>query len=141
MKAGDLLFVYGTLRRGESADLSNKTAVEFVGEDRINGDLYNLGWFPGVKNVNTDEMESYFYPSLSMVHGDVFRILDASITSMLDAYEGYPSLYGRSVVLSGEGRLVWVYTYNGVPQESQRISSGDWKTGQPIGHPNAYTAA
>jgi gamma-glutamylcyclotransferase (GGCT)/AIG2-like uncharacterized protein YtfP len=109
MKKGDLLFVYGTLRRGASADLGNKMGASFVSHDRINGRLYSVGsgWFPGVKTGGPE-----FHPDDSSVVGDVFLLNDDKIVNQLDAYEGYPSLYDRSVVRTEEGRDVWVYTYN-----------------------------
>lgn len=136
MKKGDCIFVYGTLRRGERADLAKQArnfSVDYMGTDRINGRLYHLGSFPGVKIIGsdlpfTDEMET--------VTGEVFRVRDVSIGAMLDAYEGYvppedrkpeyPGLYDRRQVQSDKGRTVWVYTYNHPVIEEQRIESGDW---------------
>lgn len=131
MKKGEFLFVYGTLRKGERADLSKQSrdfGVSFVCEDVINGDLYHLGGFPGLKIKGDD-----FSSSLPIVHGETFLINDVSIVSILDAYEGYDyehptqGLYNRSQVKSGEGLLVWVYTYNHPVTSDQRIESGDWK--------------
>lgn len=126
MEKGDLLFVYGTLRRSASSDLSDNLGVDFVGEDKIHGGLYALGWFPGVKltpsDLETPETEAFKYP----VIGDVFRIRDGAIVARLDAYEGYPSLYDRSRVTTLLNRTVWVYTYNPDVSEDKRIASGDW---------------
>jgi gamma-glutamylcyclotransferase (GGCT)/AIG2-like uncharacterized protein YtfP len=123
MQSGSLLFVYGTLRKGESADLSKRLQVSFIGEDQINGDLYRLGWFPGVTLT-----PGQFDPSLPAVHGDVFRIKDASIIPMLDAYEGYPSLFDRMETETAGGRHVTVYTYaRPILDPLSRMASGDWK--------------
>jgi gamma-glutamylcyclotransferase (GGCT)/AIG2-like uncharacterized protein YtfP len=138
MKKGDLLFVYGTLRRGESADLSvgqRGHKVLFVGKDAINGLLYNLGYYPGIKEVT----DAPFSPDLPVVVGDVFTIGDESITEVLDAYEGYPSLYGREVVQSQKGRSVWVYTYNHEVADSQRILNGDWQSRRDVPIQSGYT--
>jgi gamma-glutamylcyclotransferase (GGCT)/AIG2-like uncharacterized protein YtfP len=124
MKKGDLLFVYGTLRQGESADLSLKSGAKLIGADTINGLIYNIGWFPGVHlPKNTD---NGFDPRLPEVHGEVFEITDDAMVRQLDNYEGYPNLYDRSQVETSRSRFVWVYTYNGSPGDNQRIVSGDW---------------
>ena len=122
MKVGDLIFVYGSLRQGESADLSLSSGCEFVGEDSVNGLLFDISWFPGVVLTKN----SGFDPKLPEVYGEVYRIKDAKMTRQLDSYEGYPNLYGRSQVETSRSRFVWVYTYNGIVGDNQRIMSGDW---------------
>lgn len=132
MKKGDCIFVYGTLRRGERADLSKQFysfGVDFLSADKINGKLYHLGSFPGVKAEFDAEA---FVPDHPPVIGEVYRIRDASIVAILDAYESYHAdnptigLYNRGLVPSERGRKVWVYTYNHPVIEDQRIESGDW---------------
>jgi gamma-glutamylcyclotransferase (GGCT)/AIG2-like uncharacterized protein YtfP len=125
MRKGSLLFVYGTLRRGERADLSKHEKdfdVTYLGGDIINGKLYNLGSYPGVKELGGTE----FDVSLPRVHGDVFRLESESIITILDHYEGYPYLYSRATTETMDGREVWVYTYNGEVDELRKIQSGDW---------------
>ena len=129
MKKGDLIAVYGTLRRGERAALDKgfySYGVDFIGADRISAKMYHLGSFPGVKSV-TD-----FDETLPTVVVEVFRIRDASIIAILDAYESYNSeqptqgLYNRCQVETERGRTAWVYTFNGMVIEDQRIDGGDW---------------
>ena len=128
MHKGDYLFVYGTLRRGESSDLSrNHLQVDYIGEDKINGELFNLGWYAGVRDATDDEIKS-FDPEGHVVVGDVFRIRDQGIVPHLDAYEGYPTLYNRVRVKTERDRTVWVYTYNPATAPDRLIPSGDWKT-------------
>lgn len=130
MKLGNFLFVYGTLRRGEAADLSQGRAAygaKFIEKDRINGEIYNLGWYPGVKLLPSLPPSSLFDSSGPTVTGDVFRITDESITPILDAYEGFPSLYNRHKVETENGFIAWVYTYNGVPTPDRLIPAGDWQ--------------
>jgi gamma-glutamylcyclotransferase (GGCT)/AIG2-like uncharacterized protein YtfP len=122
MKKNDLLFVYGTLRVGESADLSANTLGEYLGEDCINGLIYNLGWYPGVV---TQSMA--FDPGKPAVRGDVFRIGCDSMVGQLDSYEGYPNLYDRIETMTAGGLHVWVYTYNHDVNPDNLIASGDWK--------------
>jgi gamma-glutamylcyclotransferase (GGCT)/AIG2-like uncharacterized protein YtfP len=130
MLKGDFIFVYGTLRRGERMDLTKQKRnweLDFVTRDRINGQMFTLGAYPGVKHVN-----SRFDPNDPTVIGEVFRLRGQSIVAILDAYEGYNAdapttgLYNRCQVRSERGRIVWVYTYNGMVLPEQLIESGDW---------------
>lgn len=137
IKQGEYIFVYGTLRKGERADLSREQShfsAQFVGEDRIAGVLYNLGSYPGVKNAS--DFENSAIPAAGVeagsslsetITGEVFRARDDSLGQVLDAYEGFPYLYNREQVTTENGRLVWVYTYNDDVPAEKLIPSGDWK--------------
>lgn len=123
MQVNDLIFVYGTLRRGESNDLSSwraGSAVRFVGEATIGGELYDCGWYPGVKNPDN------FGASDSVVHGEVFEIMEEGVVDRLDDYEGYPSLYDRTQVVTDGGHRVWVYVFLHDVDPEKLIKSGDW---------------
>lgn len=123
---GDLLFVYGTLRKGEAADLSKGQSawgVDYLATDEINGCLYHIGAYPGAKLESMPE----FDPTKPAIVGEVFRTRDQSIIAILDAYEGYPYLYTRLQTMTRDGRLVWVYVYNPPVIPDQLIESGDWK--------------
>lgn len=116
MKVGDKLFVYGTLRPGHGANNFLNGRASHVGEDRIHGRMYNMGWFPGVR---LDEQES-------IIIGDVYEIEDEGLPAVLDTYEGYPNLYGRKLVKTEGGEDVWVYEINVVSASRPVIESGDW---------------
>ena len=133
MKKGDELFVYGTLRRGERADLHRSAcqfSVEYLGRDKINGKLYSLGPYPGIKLIPS--LNGDFDSSLPLVVGDAFYIKDSSVCANLDAYECYnpeaptQGLYDRTQVVAESGRIVWVYVFNGPVIEDQLIETGDW---------------
>lgn len=130
MQKGDLIFVYGTLRHGERADLSKQQhnfGVSYLGEDDINGELFHLGAFPGLKAEGGS-----FNHKNPTVHGEVFRIRETSIITILDCYELYnpdnpkSGLYDRIQTETAQGRTVWVYIYNGATLPEQKIDSGDW---------------
>lgn len=130
MQKGDCIFVYGTLRRGERADLqkqAHRFDVTFCGNDAINGLMYHLGAYPGIKLLTQN-----FNSELPLVYGEVFRIHDIAMVAIMDAYEGYDAdhpergLYNRSQVLSQTDRPVWVYEYNPPVTADQMIESGDW---------------
>lgn len=126
MKKGDLIAVYGTLRRGERADLHSSQKsfeAQFVCDDRIAGELFNLGSYPGVKNVSS-VIQGEDLPAVVV---EVFKIKDDSLVTILDHYEGYPYLYDRCEVVTERGHKVWVYTYNSPCKSDDLIPSGDWK--------------
>lgn len=117
-----MLFVYGTLRRGESMDLENDMGTTFVSGQKINGFLYDLGWYPGVKTE-----AGHFDAGKPSVIGDVFLIRNDKVCEKLDAYEGYPSLYTRLQTETDHGQVVWVYVYNHDVTGEQLIPTGDWQ--------------
>lgn len=137
MKQGDFIFVYGTLRKGERADLAKQAChfnVRPCGKDRINGKLYHLGAYPGVKQIpGTD-----FDPEKPCVVGDLFLVNDPSVGAFLDAYEGYfpdepdQGLYNRRIFHTEKGKLAWVYTYNAAVTSDQQLHSGDWCKNQDM---------
>lgn len=135
MKKDDLLFVYGTLRVGQSADLSDgrySDGVEYVDSDVINGKIFDLGWFPGAKVT-----PGHFDTGAPSIIGDVFRLTDDAIIPRLDGYEGYPNLYDRVQTETASGRHVWVYVYNAHIPEERQIVSGDWLLKENNGMPSA----
>ncbi len=127
IKKGDLIFVYGTLRCGCSADLSQKPNNTFITNDRINGEMYNIGWFPGVQDVIPVEVAG-FNEGQPTIKGEVFQVDADSLGVLLDLYEGYPDLYDRKQVSTETGLTVWVYTYNGDCSSKEHITGGDWTT-------------
>lgn len=125
MQKGDLVFVYGTLRHGESADISKKfEGIVPVGVDRINGQIFDVGWYPGLKPVSED---FDFLTGEPKVTGEVYIIPDEKAVSRLDEYEGYPALYGRREFETESGKTVWAYVYNRPVQYHDIVVSGDWK--------------
>lgn len=121
MNVGDNLFVYGSLRRGEAADLSEKPGASFLKPDSINGLLYTVSWYPGAK------VEPGCYDaSLPSIKGDVFSLDDDQISHLLDAYEGYPTLFDRVETVTASGLIVWVYTYNAPLPDDNLVPDGDW---------------
>lgn len=122
MQKDDYVFVYGTLRLGEGANLRYLKTAEYIGEDRVNGLLYNLGSFPGLK-----AKKRQFTFDFPIVCGDVYCLTETEQAMNLDRYEGYPSLYSRIQTETESGITVWTYIYNGMVYDKQLISSGDWK--------------
>lgn len=111
------IFVYGTLRRGES----------------------NHGFLAGSVFLRAGRTEPRFtlvslgeYPAMLMggetaVHGEVYAV-DPRTLAALDALEEHPDLYRRQTIHLQDGTEVWAYLLpkaqaSGCPQ----IPSGDWQ--------------
>lgn len=112
-----MVFVYGTLLRGESNHDLLKNA-EFVGEAQTSPeyDLVNLGAFPGM--VAGGE---------TGIKGEIFSVNDVTLKA-LDRLEGHPVFYRRTMLkLKGfgavEGYLFPRKRMNGY----DCIESGDWR--------------
>jgi gamma-glutamylcyclotransferase (GGCT)/AIG2-like uncharacterized protein YtfP len=119
------LFVYGTLRPGCGHSMSSflSERARCMGNARINGRLYQCGWFPGL--LPAEEPEDW-------VRGDLFDLTSAEATlAELDRYENDASdLFERRQVPvfsdSGEKCNAWVYFYRGQVDPARRIRSGDF---------------
>ena len=124
----ELVFVYGTLRKGQRANHYLETS-QFLDEGRLDGyNIYDLGSYPGVKKYEG-------FPS--RVKGEVYEVSSKWIP-ILDRYEGCrpndpeQSLYLRAQVdvwlvnRLAKVRDVWVYVYNNPVDHCQIIPSGDW---------------
>lgn len=113
-RGGDLLFVYGTLKRG-FANHRQLGGAPFAGEMTMPGiDLHDLGPFP-MAIVGT-----------GCAHGELYRVAD-SLLAALDRFEGAPRLYERQRLPLADGRQAWVYL--GRPRQvrhSPRLADGRW---------------
>lgn len=91
-----LVFVYGTLRRGQSNHhwLSD---ARWLGEQELEGLLlHDLGPFPMA------------VPGEGRVAGELYAVSPARL-AQLDRLEGYPRLYDRRRWPLADGRATWVY--------------------------------
>ena len=113
------IIFYGTLQHdGQTAvheDIKRK--LKYVERCVFKGELYDLGRYPGLKRGDT------------VIHGELYKILDTSILSILDNYEATDNeneeLPGFSRALA-DGIAAWVYYYDGPVTEDTRITSGVW---------------
>lgn len=121
MKSGDKIFVYGTLRPGHGANYMMERGAKHVEKTRISGTMYNMGWFPGVRVEGDGE----FISEGPTVTGDLYEITDDNLSSVLDSYEGYPTLYGRKQVTTESGEKTWVYEINDA-RDRPLIPTGVW---------------
>ena len=119
------VFVYGTLRC-KPGQTKNKLGMTSTGQFLfVQGSLYGLGWFPGVK---LDDPGSVYCEVLSVSDQELQR---------LDYYEGCyiddpsVSLFTRRLI-NVDGTEGWIYEFNGSVHNKTRIITGDWFEPEPL---------
>ncbi|RYD17658.1 MAG: gamma-glutamylcyclotransferase [Verrucomicrobiaceae bacterium] len=119
-----LVFVYGTLRRGGSNHF-RMAGAEFLAPGTVMGRMYKIDWYPGL--VIDDAGDE--------IHGEVFSI-GPELLGELDVFEGVSagevenSDYRRvpvTVVLQDSRTVMaWVWEWLGQFDELSRVREGDW---------------
>jgi gamma-glutamylcyclotransferase (GGCT)/AIG2-like uncharacterized protein YtfP len=115
------VFVYGTLKKGgHFHDVLQGSLL--IGEGEVEGQLYNLGAFPGlVQGAGT-------------VKGELYELGGEANLERLDHLEGFfaesphKSLFvrkQRNIEVGGETHLVWVYYFNMDISGKERIGVWD----------------
>ncbi len=140
MSGGDLLFVYGSLRRASTHPLARclRGHATHLGEARCAGRLVDLGAYPGLIEGQGEREGG---PESEVV-GDLFRLATAPdianadrLWEELDAYEDLsppaPELpeYVRRLQTCrcpNEEREAWVYAYIGDVGDAPQVPGGDW---------------
>ena len=117
------VFVYGTLRRGQSNDITRfKPSPCFVGDAVIAGQLYDLGLYPGAR-----------LDGEGRVHGEVYAIAP-ELEAQLDVLEevrphptGEYERQERGVYVQGRrlNCLVYEIAFDRV-RDAARLPTGDW---------------
>jgi gamma-glutamylcyclotransferase (GGCT)/AIG2-like uncharacterized protein YtfP len=111
----DALFVYGSLRSefdNAHARLLREEA-DFMGRATVRGSLFRNGIFPGYRNEPD-----------GIVQGELWKLREPESTlAALDEYEG--DVYSRISATTNLGEA-WIYLYNGVVKQEERILSGDF---------------
>ncbi len=118
----ELVFVYGTLRKGASNHFRMEGA-DCLGKAVVTGELYRIDWYPGVILCQEGPL----------VHGEIYRVRPA-LLAQLDRFEGIRGATGdeyarvRALAHADAGRPVevWVYEYRGRIEKDWRMSTGDW---------------
>lgn len=118
-----VVFVYGTLRRGQERAGVMEAGGQFMGEaETVAGfGLFDLGPFPAMAAINGDP---------GTVCGELWRVTPGTL-EQLDAIEGHPDFYRRSRIAvegrDGSRRWVWAYLLlRASIGEAERIVGGDW---------------
>ena len=127
--ATHLVFVYGTLKRGQTHHHLLATA-RFAGEAQALGlSLHDLGPFPMAIAAAQPETGAETDPETVPVSGDVFAVDDETLEQLeqLDRLEGVPRLYQRQQLELLDGRRVWIYL--GQPHQVRHrpaLATGRW---------------
>jgi gamma-glutamylcyclotransferase (GGCT)/AIG2-like uncharacterized protein YtfP len=111
-----LVFVYGTLKRGEK-NHDWLEGASWQGEAELSGVLlHDLGPFPmAVIGEGT-------------AIGEVYAVEEHGL-ARLDELEGYPRLYDRQMLSLNDGRRAWVYL--GRPRQvrhAPQVDGGSWNS-------------
>ncbi|GEM_PF-661087 len=125
------VFVYGTLRRGGSNDITRlRPAPRLVGTARLRGVLYGLGPYPGMRLEGHGEDDP-------PVIGEVYAVSEA-LERQLDVIEGLrldlpaqdlDEYAKRDVVVEVGGQPVECFMYEIHPRSAEataRLLHGDW---------------
>jgi len=112
---GELVFVYGTLRRGASNHYRIQSA-EFVTAGSVCGQLFRVTWYPALLSGGPD-----------LVKGELYRVSSSSL-SELDEFEGceYRRIKTEVLLEDGTSEQAWVWEWLGNTNKLVRVLSGDW---------------
>jgi gamma-glutamylcyclotransferase (GGCT)/AIG2-like uncharacterized protein YtfP len=129
--SGELVFVYGTLRRGGS-NAFRMDGAEFITSGKVEGRLYVISWYPGLVLERGSET----------VEGDLFRVGPDQLVA-LDEFEGisaneiegaeYRRVKTEVTTMDNQVLLAWSYEWKGPVEESKQIPSGDWLQAESVG--------
>jgi gamma-glutamylcyclotransferase (GGCT)/AIG2-like uncharacterized protein YtfP len=127
----DLLFVYGTLRKGHSNKMAAYLAshAEFLTHGWFQGRMYQISYYPGVIASDDEDERAY---------GEIYRLNDPETSlAILDAYEEcsaqhtQPAEYKRitASIFAMDGNMfeqVWIYLYQWPITDKTLIKEGDF---------------
>ncbi|NAW87875.1 gamma-glutamylcyclotransferase [Photobacterium halotolerans] len=111
------VFVYGSLRRGQS-NHGLLSRARYLGECQLAGyAMYNLGPYPAALKQPGSE---------GVLFGEVYDV-DADTFRELDILEGLGEEYCREQVETSFG-LAWIYLYLQPLDRASLIPQGDWSS-------------
>lgn len=119
----ELVFVYGTLRRGGSNAFRMEGAV-FCGEGWVEGELYAISWYPG---LTLKEGAGCVIGEIYQVGPEQMRALDEFEGLSAGEVEGSEYRRVKVPVMLDETRVsAWVYEWKGPVDPGRKVVSGDW---------------
>jgi gamma-glutamylcyclotransferase (GGCT)/AIG2-like uncharacterized protein YtfP len=118
-----LFFVYGTLRKGDSNDITVlKPAPRYLGRARIKGVMFHLGGYPGVTLGGDKDIVGEVYA--------VGAALEAKLDAIESEYPAQPDEYAkRAIQLKVDDKTLDCFVYEINPRFALGkpvIASGDW---------------
>jgi gamma-glutamylaminecyclotransferase len=111
-----LLFVYGTLRRGEPNHLE-------LGEARF---LRSVWTEPRYELVDLGDYPALLEDGDAPVAGELYEV-DAALLGWLDRFEDVPELYERKSVATPDGAVLAYVMSRARAGHAPRIANGDWQ--------------
>jgi gamma-glutamylcyclotransferase (GGCT)/AIG2-like uncharacterized protein YtfP len=129
---GNLLFVYGTLRKDPKNEMYHTLArfSIYVGEGQIRGELYDLGTYPGVflQEGSTGDVLGEVYELNAQHAGRTWQVLDSYEGCGPDCPEPHEYRRQRVPVLLNDGNKVeaWAYILTSLPPAAVRVPGGDY---------------
>lgn len=139
----ELVFVYGTLRRGAS-NAHRMEGAEWIRSGAVRGRMYRIDWYPGL----------VLDAKAGWVIGDLWRVPEATLRA-LDEFEGVSAgeVEGaeyrrvRVRVLRCEvdperwaGDEAWAWEWIGPCDEGRKVLSGDWLDQERPRNPPVFTS-
>ncbi len=117
------VFVYGTLRRGQQRDINHlQPAPLFIGSSQIQGTLYDLGSYPGVRLGGS-----------GWVQGEVYQITPELERQLDEIEEVWPQQTGeyarQEVVVQCAELALTCLVYEAAEERAKGrgvIACGDW---------------
>lgn len=126
----DRVAFYGTLMRrfGVQKRLGVEDGLEYLGPCEIEGELRDLGRFPGLLPPQGAD---------GLAHGELYRILRPEALTILDEYEGHDpaneagsEFTRRAAVLRRPMVTAWVYFISErLAGDAPVVASGVWNPG------------
>ena len=105
-------FAYGTLRPGESRWSAIVDCINDTEPAEVVGRRFDTGLgFPGLVLDGSGPVDGVLlHPHRATHH---------ALRERLDAIEGHPHLYTRTLVRLVDGRVAWIYAWKGSPNGPQ----------------------
>ena len=122
-----MVFVYGVLRKGFGGHrILRGLHARFKGNGSVQGQLYDLGDYPGAVKVGRDA---------GYVHGELYEFPNCGhALTLLDRFEGARASNPKSglfrretttvTLANGEQMLAWIYWLGRAHQPRRRLPSG-----------------
>jgi len=110
----EILFVYGTLRKGGSNHHRMAGAMA-LGAATVRGRLFHVDWYPGLV-LDESGIE---------VRGELYEV-DAATLAALDEFEGGEYQRVRQTVDAGAPVTAWIWEFRMPVDGLREIPSGDW---------------
>ena len=121
--ACELICFYGTLMSDQKSlvDDQIQDKLEYINDCIIPGKLYKCEWYPAL------------LPGNRPIQGELYKIIDSRVLSVLDEYEAVdninPELPGfsrKQIMLVEPEQQAWVYYYDGHLSEDSLITANRW---------------